>query len=278
VSEPFTFGIPLIARSASRNWPLVEALLELTLTSVRSQTNQDFQIVIAGHDRPEIPLDNLRTTFIAADWPAAAVRADNLDSGRKKHAINELVLARGGGLLMFLDADDWVDVGLVETARAMIGSDHIGGLIDTGFATDFRNLRSAAIPHPGIFDGEFHRVCGSSTVARLRPDDPDPLRRNPCKVFHEHYRWLEVARDCGANLVRLPVYGNYVINTSGNHSELYGPFARWRRGFTEAVGREGNDMDEAFAARFGLRLAEIRAVSERFFPRNVSVACAGTAA
>jgi hypothetical protein len=97
VSEPFTFGIPLIARSASRNWPLVEALLELTLTSVRSQTDQDFQIVIAGHDRPDLSLDDLRTTFIAADWPAEAVRADNLDSGQKKHAINQRVLARGGG-------------------------------------------------------------------------------------------------------------------------------------------------------------------------------------
>src|SRR6266571_3107223 len=129
-SEPFTFGIPLIARSAARNWPLVEALLELTLTSVRGQTDQDFQIVIAGHDRPHVPLDDTRTTFIAADWPAEAVRADNLDSGRKKCAINELVLERGGGLLMFLDGDDWVDVDLVETARTMIGPDHIGGLID----------------------------------------------------------------------------------------------------------------------------------------------------
>jgi hypothetical protein len=179
---------------------------------------------------------------------------------------------------MFLDADDWVDVGLVATARTMIGPGHIGGLVDSGFATDFRNLRSAAIPHPGIFDGEFHRVCGSSTVARLKPDDPDPLRRDPCKVLHEHYRWIEVARECGADLVRLPVSGNYVINTSENHSEVHGPFARWRRAFTEAVSREGNDIGEPFAARFGLRFEQIRAVSERFFRRNVSVACAGTTA
>ena len=109
-SEPFTFGIPLIARSATRNWPLVEALLDLTLTSARNQTDQDFHIVIAGHDRPDVLLDDGRTEFIAANWPAEAVRADNLDSGRKKHAINELVHERGGGLLMFLDADDWVDM------------------------------------------------------------------------------------------------------------------------------------------------------------------------
>ncbi|MBV9814997.1 MAG: glycosyltransferase [Alphaproteobacteria bacterium] len=267
MAEPFTFGIPLIARSAARNWSLVQALLELTLTSVHSQTAQDFHIVIAGHDRPDLPLDDARTTFIRADWPAEAVSADNLDSGRKKHAINELVLARGGGLLMFLDADDWIDVRLVAASRAMIGPDHVGGLIDTGFATEFRSLRRAAIPHPGIFEEEFHRICGSSTVARLAPDHPDPLRRDPCKVLHEHYRWIEVAREHRARLVRLPVCGNYVINTSENHSEVHGPFARWRRSFDEAVCREGDDIDETFAARFGLRLAQIRAVSASLFPR-----------
>jgi Glycosyl transferase family 2 len=266
VSEPFTFGIPLIARSASRDWPLVEALLALTVTSVRRQTDQNFHIVIAGHDRPRLPSDSAQVTFVKADWSAEPVRPDNLDSGRKKHAINQLVRESGGGLLMFLDADDWVDMHLVETARAMIGPDHIGGVIDAGFATDFRNLRAAAIPHPGIFDGEFHRVCGSSTVARIRPGDPDPLRRDPCGVLHEHYRWIEAARERGAKLVRLTVSGNYVINTSENHSETYGPYVEWRRGFTRAVNCEGNAIDDAFLARFGLRLEQIRAASEASRP------------
>jgi len=72
-AEPFTFGIPLIARTATRTWPLVKALLNLTLTSVRGQTDADFRIVIAGHDRPYTAPDDARTTFIAADWPAEAV-------------------------------------------------------------------------------------------------------------------------------------------------------------------------------------------------------------
>jgi Putative rhamnosyl transferase len=266
-AEPFTFGIPLIARAATRNWPLVEALLDLTLTSVRGQTDPDFRIVIAGHDRPDTAPDDARTTFIAADWPAEAVRSDNLDSGRKKHAINELVRQRGSGLLMFLDSDDWVDVRLVETARAVIGANHIGGLIGSGFATDFRNLRHIVVPHPAIFNGEFHRLCGSSTVARLRPEDPDPLRCDPYKVLHQHYRWIEVAREYGAELIRLPVSGNYVINTTQNHSEIHGPFARWRRSFTRRVSREGVEVDDAFLIRFGLRLAQVRSISEQFFPR-----------
>jgi hypothetical protein len=266
-AEPFTFGIPLIARAATRNWRLVEALLDLTLTSVRGQTDPDFRIVIAGHDRPDTAPDDARITFIAVDWPAEAVRSDNLDSGRKKHAINELVRHSGGGLLMFLDSDDWVDVRLVETARAVIGPNHLGGLIGSGFATDFRNLRRIVVPHPAIFNGEFHRLCGSSTVARLRPEDPNPLRRDPYKLLHEHYRWIEVAREYGAELMRLPVSGNYVINTTQNHSEIHGPFARWRRSFARCVSREGVEVDDTFLIRFGLRFAQVRSISEKFFPR-----------
>lgn len=259
--EPFTFGIPLIARASARSWPIVETLLGLTLASVRAQTDQDFRVIVAGHDRPDLPLGD--AVFLQADWAAEAVRPNNLDSGRKKHAIQDHVLASGGGLLMFLDADDWVDIRLVEAARAGIGPDHLGGFIPAGYATDLRRMRAAPIPHPRIFAGAFHRVCGSSTVARLRPGDPDPLRRDPHRVLHEHYRWVEVAREHGATLARLEASGSYVINTSANHSELHGPHAEWRRGFTEAVGREGGDVDDAFATRFGLGLDEVQIASER---------------
>jgi hypothetical protein len=263
--QPFTFGIPLVARSTARNWRLVEALFDLTLSSVRAQTDQDFRVVIAGHDEPQMAGGDPRVTFIRAQWPAEPVTVDNLDSGRKKHAINQFVLARGGGLLMFLDADDWVDRRLVAAARAMIGQDRLGGVIDAGFATDLRNLRAAPIPHPGIFDGEFHRLCGSSTIARLDPESSDQLRRDPYQVLHEHYRWIEVAREHGDEPLRLPLHGNYVINTSVNHSEIDGPFAAWRQSFSHAVSREGEDIDDRFLGQFGLVLDQIRRVSARFF-------------
>jgi hypothetical protein len=264
--EPFTFGIPLIARASARDWPLTVALLGLTLASVQAQTDQDFRVVIAGHDRPDLPSADGRVRFLEAAWPAEPVRSDNLDSGRKKHAISRLVREGGGGLLMFLDADDWVDVRLVEAARAAIGPGHVGGLVVAGFATDFRALRAAAVPHPRLFDGEFHRICGSSTVARIEPGAADPLRRDPCSLLHEHHRWVEVAREHGAEPVRLAVAGNYVVNTSGNHSEVHGPYAEWRRRFNRGVRREGSGIDAAFAARFGLRLEQVRDVSARQRP------------
>ncbi|MFO7566022.1 MAG: glycosyltransferase family A protein [Enhygromyxa sp.] len=256
---PFSFGIPLIGRAVADDWPLVEALLELTLASVAAQTQQDFQVIVAGHDRPEVlPRDDPRFTFVQAPWPVEAVRSDNLDGGRKKFAISELVRERGGGLLMFLDADDWVDTQLVEATRAVIDERHVVAVIEGGYAVGLRGLEAVQLPHPEVFDGQFHQVCGSSVVLQLWPDDPDSLRRDPYAVLHEHHRCLEVASEHGLEVARVPAVGAYLVDTSVNHSELHGPFARWRREFNEGVRRAGRPVDEAFAARFGLSLAQIR--------------------
>lgn len=261
--EPFIFGVPLIARASSADWARVEALLSLTLASVAQQSDGAYRIVVAGHDRPSELLTNPRIAFLESDWPAEAVRADNLDSGRKKNAICEHVLATGGGLLMFLDADDWVHTRLVETARAAIGARDVGGFIDKGLAADIHHLRVAPIPHLAVFDGGFHRICGSSTVARLNPDETDPVRRNPHAALHEHFRWPEVAAEQGVSVVRLPVPGTYVINTAANHSETHGPFAAWRRDFCDAVCREGAPLDDAALAEFGLQLAQVTSAFAR---------------
>lgn len=262
--EPFTFGIPLIARSAAQDWRRVNALLGLTLDSLRAQTDPDFRIVIAGHDRPDEMPDDQRIGFLQADWPAGPVRADNLDSGQKKHAISECMLARGGGLLMFVDADDWVDTGLVDAARRFIAPDRVGGFIATGFAVDTRRFRAAALPSRIFRDG-FQRLCGSSTIARLAPGCSDPLRRNPHAVLHEHFRWPESAAEHGASVIELPVSGGYLINTAENHSELHGPFADWRRTFATRAGRCGRPLDADFTARFGLRLEHVRTVVQGMF-------------
>src|SRR4051794_6997404 len=105
---PFTFGIALTPRALARDWALIEALLDLTLASVLAQTDPDFRVLIHGHDRPHTIMDaDPRLTFIKADWPVEDTGPHNDDSGRKKHALNDLVLRQEGGLFMLLDADDW---------------------------------------------------------------------------------------------------------------------------------------------------------------------------
>ncbi len=273
-SEPFTFGIALIPRACARNWTLVEALGDLTLVSVRAQTDQDFRVVIAGHDRPHTRMRDPRVEFLEVDWPVEAPGPHNGDSGRKKRALEDLVLARGGGLLMLLDADDWVDTTLVEAARATLGPDRVGGLIEAGLVLDFQTLRVARIPDARVFAQPFHRICGSSAIGRLRPDAPEPLRRNPCRVLGSHHQWVEVARAHGADLARLPVSGSYLVNTSENHSEVHGPHAGWRRRLTGSVSRHGRPIDDPLAGRFGLTPEQIGAASARLFGWPLDRQCA----
>ena len=249
-AAPLTFGIPLMARAAAADWRRIEALLALTLTSLAGQGDRGFRVIVAGHDRPDIDVA-VPFEFLRVGWPAEPVRADNLDRGRKVQAINEAVLADGGGLLMLLDADDWVDTRLVATARATIRPGDIGAVIESGFAIDARAGRALPIPHADFPKG-FDRLCGSSIVARLDPSAGDPLHRDPLAVLHEHYRFADLARGHGALCRPLDVAGAYVVNTAANHSETHGPFAAWRRSFNEAVLRDGLPVDDRFLSRFGL--------------------------
>ena len=258
--EPFTFGIPLIARASAPDWGLVRALLALTLASVAAQTVGGARVVIAGHDRPDLDAD---FDFLRADWDPDEGRAANLDSGRKKSLIAAHVLGRGGGLLMLLDADDWVDVRTVARARAAIRPADVGGVIERGYATDPRTLRALALPNPTYFDKGFDKLCGSSTIARLGPSADSMIRRDPYAILHEHYRWADVCRAHGVSWASLPLAGNYVVNTGASHSELHGPFAPWRADFNRDVARGGVAVDDAFLARFGLSLAALRPLRDR---------------
>ena len=268
---PFTFGIALVPRALARNWTLVETLLNLTLASVRAQTDAKFRVIIAGHDRPRTNMDgDPRMSFLPADWPVQETGPNNDDSGRKKHAINDYVLAQGGGLFMLVDADDWVDRDTVAAARARIGPEHVGGLIQAGAILDFQSQRMAALPHPGIFPGAFHRLCGTSTVALLRPDEADPGRRDPFSILRSHHQWLEVAQEYGLQLANLPISASYLINTSENHSDIHGPHLAWRRTLTAAVNGQGRVLDDTLAAPFGLSAASVRAAAAPFFPSDPS--------
>lgn len=255
--EPFTFGIALISRQWAGDWARVQDLLGLTLTSLLAQTDQDFTVVIAGHERPRL-VDDPRIHFLAADWPVEAPGLRNADSGRKHQAISEHVLHSGGGLLMFVDADDWVDVCTTEAARRMIPAHCAGGLLDQGLVIDFATLRCAAVPHPRIFEDAYHRICGSGGIMKVQADASDEVRRNPYLTLRPHNSWVENAEAAGLELARLPMLGSYVINHTENHSELHGPHAEWRAEMTQAVNREGGALSNALAARFGLTLADIR--------------------
>ncbi|HET7410923.1 MAG TPA: hypothetical protein VFJ13_12065 [Paracoccaceae bacterium] len=263
--EPFFFGVPLIARSRAADWGRVGDLLELTLRSTLAQTDGAFTLLLAGHDVPEgwdrLVRGDRRFRFLRAGWDPAAPTRANDDGGAKKSMIVRAVRRAGGGLLMYLDADDLVDRRTVEVARAGIRREHVGGIAERGIMLDFRTLRAGALPMPGVYDGAFVELCGSSTVARIDPASPDPARRDPHAALGSHHLWPRAAAEAGLALARLPLMGAYVVNTDQNHSETHGPFAAWRRRLNAALAREGAPLDRVTAARFGVTLDLLAAKS-----------------
>lgn len=255
--EPFHFGIPLIARDAAADWALVDRLLGLTLRSVLAQADADFRVVLAGHDRPPswdaLAAGDGRFVFLEADWTPEPPTAANDDGGRKKALIDAHVRGRGGGLLMFLDADDWVDCDLVRQARARMGPGTVAALVDRGWAFDLPSRRAARFPVAGGFDGAFYELCGSSTIARIDPASDDPVLRDPHAALGWHSGWDRVAAELGLPLVRLDLDGAYVVGTERSHSERDGPHAAWRRDFARAVRKAGRPLPDAELLRFGLR-------------------------
>jgi len=257
MSEPFTFGIPLIGRSAARDWVLVEHLLALTLRSVRAQEDQDFRVLLAAHETPgpwQLLAGDPRFTVLAADWPVQPPTSANDDGGRKKWLIKQRVREAGGGLLMFLDADDWVPRELVRVARAQIRPDQAGAVLGDGFALDFASGKAMRFPITGAFEGAFHQLCGSSTIGRIVPGAADPLGADPHATLGSHHQWPEAARSIGASLAWLELPGAYLVGTGENHSEHHGPLGEWRRQVTRAVRLHGRPLEAEQAARFGQEL------------------------
>lgn len=254
MTEPFTFGIPLIARASSGNWQLVEHLFELTLRSVLAQSDADFRVLLAAHDVParwrSLATDP-RFVLLQADWPAQHPTVANDDGGRKKWLIKQAVRRSGGGLLMFLDADDWVSSDLVRTARSTMKPDDVGAIVSDGYALDHASLRVLRFPIADAFNGEFHELCGSSTIGRVVPDSSDPIRLDPHEALGSHHQWLKSASDQNVALARLAVAGMYLVGTGQNHSEQHGPNGDWRKNVTEVVRQSGVPLEPGLAAEFG---------------------------
>ena len=243
-----------MARATARDWSRVRQLLALTVRSAQAAADPDTRILVVGHE-PAPGMDTL-----VADWPAPArddFGGEMQDAGRKQRLIQGRVLADGGGLLMLLDADDWVETGLVTAARAAVGPERVGGVVERGTLVNLRARKAAALPDARIFDGPFHRVCGSSGVFRLRPEAADPFQRNPLARLPVHSRWLDDARAQGAELAVIGAEAAYLVNTGENNSESIGPHAAWKAGVVRETERLGRLMTEADAARWGLTLADI---------------------
>jgi hypothetical protein len=238
----FSFAIPLRSRATARNWTKVCQLLNHTLASVLRQDDQDFSIVIACHDVPDIPLiHDPRIEVLVMDVPTPqSLKEQMRDKGRKKRACAAAFRKRGGGFLMFLDADDMVSRRLVSSVRGT--PPRFGYLVDIGFQFS----ASTGSYHP--LD-RLYRRCGSCAIFRFSRDDlpeqGDSAIHSVSDEFKDHTRWSDIARDLGRPLEPLGWRAVvYVVETG----ESYVDQALIELGPLSA----GRPVDETFCDQFGV--------------------------
>jgi hypothetical protein len=226
------FCIPLKSRNASKNWKNTQLLLKWTLRSIQNQTNNDFKVLIAFHDEPELVgsfLNNI--VSIQAEYPdptsvnsniSSLADRKRLDKYYKKRLLMLKVSEFGGGFVMFVDGDDLVHRKLAHFINE--NQDSNGYYFTKGweFYTDRKLLK---------FAPKFNNLCGTSAVIKYLPEDlPNVfsfdgydrlniLRSNNYPFDFGHPEWPQIFSYLNRPLKPLKFIGAvYMMNTGENLS------------------------------------------------------------
>lgn len=120
------FGISLKSKKVARNWNRVQDNLSSTLRSILNNTDQNFRIIIAGHDKPNIEeMNHERVTWLPVSFSHPKyIKQYSIDKFRKRRVIGAYLRKTGfAGYFMPLDADDWIHYRFVEFIRTAPVSD-----------------------------------------------------------------------------------------------------------------------------------------------------------
>jgi hypothetical protein len=209
-NEPFFFVVPLKAKSASADWPLVEWNLKDTLRSVRASTSKNYRVVICGHDRPACA-EGEDVVFLQAEFsPPNAPERRVRDMRIKLQQAAAWVKAHAPAWVMWLDADDMVSRHLVAFAE----QSRAGAiLIDQGYRLD------VATGGVETRRGDMHERAGSTFILRARPEDLPDSHRDRESLFWQlrfHKTRPCVARRAGRSVEPAPFPA---VIYKFNHSE-----------------------------------------------------------
>jgi hypothetical protein len=246
----FTFGIPLRSRVTAKDWGQVCRLFEATLHSVLRQTDENFRVIIACHELPEVVgLSDPRVLIVQTPFPPPSALPEQMtDKGRKRRLIGATLRALDGGYLMLLDADDLVSNRLVAFARR--DAHPHGYILREGYEFDASSQRIRVAPR-------FNRLCGSSAIIRFDADElPPSVNEEDISYFSRfsnHVHWEAVAAAAARALKPLPFPGAvYVMNNGENHSAQTNNIG-WKRRLLRRFMR-GTTPSPTNISEFGLLL------------------------
>lgn len=198
--KPVIFCISLASKADDDSWAKLNECLGYTLRSILNQTDPNFSVLIACHDRPICPeMEDPRIEFLKAKGPRATEPSQFMgDKTRKRRVLADAVKARGGGYMVMHDGDDILHARLVEYFRT-IDSPH-GYVYTKGYVLDYVEHNLA--PVPGVWDKPFGHVCGSSAAIWFNPEDFDAEdgEESYFRKFKNHSGWASVAEAAGRPL------------------------------------------------------------------------------
>jgi hypothetical protein len=166
-SQPIdiAFAISLKSKTVSRNWLGVQDSLAKTLRSIMSNTDPNFHIFIAGHERPDIiELQDNRVTWLQVTFPPPEDPPRYCWDRHKKRLVIGAHLRKIGfsGYFMPIDADDWVHYRFIEFIRSQPVTDAF--IMNQGFMVNLVNQEVWTRKR-------FYVGCGSSSVFYFSNED-----------------------------------------------------------------------------------------------------------
>lgn len=162
------FAISLKSKSVSRDWSKVEENLATTLRSIFNNTDQNFRIVIAGHEKPEIDeLTHERVTWLPVTFeppvPPLSGEKFTFDKKHKRRVIGAYLRKTGfSGYFMPIDADDWIHYRFVEFIRLQP--------ITKAFVLN-KGIMVNELLNEAWLRNRFYIGCGSSALYYFRNHD-----------------------------------------------------------------------------------------------------------
>ena len=174
------FGLPLKANTGRAKWDIVQRNLRATLGNLRRQSDKNFVVIVAGHDKPDMGAHDGNVCWVDARWPPPE-SPDGYSHDKLKKRRLILSLIRRSVLKEFyfftLDSDDYVDPDLC----AYVRSDHnrSGYYIDKGYIYD---VTTGVLGQNEPVRSPFYKYCGSCAAFWLTKRDL-PLRATDTSTF-----------------------------------------------------------------------------------------------
>lgn len=179
-----SFIIPVKSRAVSQDWERFSKLFQRTLHSVLNQSNPNFEVIVVGHELPNITTykDQIRfipvhfeVPLLGEDWETNRHKKE--EDKAKKIMVGYEQVTDACTHIMVVDADDGIHKDLAKFVQNNLESKAIGWYFTKGFYYRegsrfiFKNIKT------------FHALCGSCLIIK-RAVFPKLIERRPWLYYH----------------------------------------------------------------------------------------------